>query len=52
MNLNYNGIGDDGAKAIAKAIKKNTLTSINLGYNHIWSDGFLAIAEALEKTPG
>jgi Ran GTPase-activating protein (RanGAP) involved in mRNA processing and transport len=49
LNLYYNSIGDDGAKAIAEALKDNTvLTTLYLGYNSIGDDGAKAIAEALK----
>jgi hypothetical protein len=44
-----NGIGDDGALAIAEMLKLNsTLQVIGLEGNRIEDDGALAIAEALE----
>ena len=48
-----NGIGDDGAKAIAEALKVNpVLTSLDLyGNFSIGDDGARAIAEALKVNP-
>jgi Ran GTPase-activating protein (RanGAP) involved in mRNA processing and transport len=44
-----NNIGDEGAKAIAEALKVNTvLTVLYLGENNIGDDGAKAIAEALK----
>ena len=47
-----NNIGDEGAKAIAEALKVNTvLTVLYLGENNIGDDGAKAIAEALKVNP-
>ncbi len=44
-----NGIRDDGARAIADALRVNsTLEVIELRYNGIGDDGVLAITEALQ----
>ena len=52
MNLWRNNIGDDGAKAIAEALKVNpVLTSLDLRKNSICVDGAKAIAEALKVNP-
>ena len=49
LNLGDNRIGDDGAKALATALKNNTsLTSLNLLGNRIGDDGAKALATALE----
>ncbi len=46
--LNSNNIGDEGAKAIAEALKVNAvLTELHLYHNNISDDGAKAIAEAL-----
>ena len=43
------GIGDEGAKAIAEALKvKAVVTTLNLGCNQIRDEGAIAIAEALK----
>ena len=45
LNLYYNSIGDDGTKAIAEALKVNTvLTELNLYDNSIGVDGAKSIA--------
>ena len=47
-----NDIGDEGAKAIAEALKVNpVLTTLWLGANSIGADGAKAIAEALKVNP-
>ena len=49
LDLFLNGIGDDGAKALAAALKNNTsLTSLNLGGNGIGAEGAKALATALK----
>ena len=49
MTLASNNIGDEGAKAIADALKSNTsLTTIDLRGNNIGDEGAKAIAEALK----
>ena len=49
INLYYNNIGDEGAKAIGEALKVNTsLTEINLNGNKIGVEGGKAIGEALK----
>ena len=45
LNLRYNSIGGEGAKAIAEALKVNpVLNNLDLGYNSIGDDGAKAIA--------
>jgi hypothetical protein len=53
LKLYYNSISDDGAKAIAEALKVNpVLTNLNLSFNsNIGDDGAKAIAEALKVNP-
>ena len=52
LDLRSNSIGDDGAKAIAEALKVNTvLTTLNLDRNSIGDDGAKAIAEAFKVNP-
>ena len=49
LYLNGNSIGNEGAKAIAEALKVNaTLTKLELWANRIGHDGAKAIAEALK----
>jgi Ran GTPase-activating protein (RanGAP) involved in mRNA processing and transport len=49
LDLSYNSIGDDGAKALAEALKTNsTLTTLDLQNNSIGPDGAKALAEALK----
>jgi hypothetical protein len=50
LNLGYNKIGVEGAKAIAQALEKNeSLTSLYLMNNKIGAEGAKALAQALEK---
>ena len=50
LNLPGNKIGDDGAKAIAEALKENTsVTNLDLSSNAISDEGAKAIAEALKE---
>ena len=52
LNLSCNSIGDDGAKALADALKKCCnikLTSLNLSSNSIGDDGAKALADALKN---
>ena len=50
--MGSNRFGDDGAKAIAEALKVNAvLTELKLYYNSIGDDGAKAIAEALKVNP-
>jgi Ran GTPase-activating protein (RanGAP) involved in mRNA processing and transport len=47
-----NGIGKDGAVAIAEALRNGnntTLMTLDLGYNNIGKDGAVAIADALQN---
>jgi hypothetical protein len=47
--LRFNSIGDDGANAIAVALKANAvLTTLHLDNNSIGAEGAKAIAEALK----
>ena len=47
----YNSIGDNGAKAIAAALKVNAVVTIlDLGHNSIGDEGAIAIEEALKVT--
>jgi hypothetical protein len=50
LDLGFNDIGPDGAKAIAEALKNNnSLTTLDLMNNHIDDAGAQAIAEALKN---
>ena len=50
--MRRNDIGDDGAKAIAEALKVNpVLTTLDLWNNSIGPEGAMAIAEALKVNP-
>ena len=52
LDLTGNDIGDDGAKAIAEALKVNpVLTTLDLHNNLIGAEGAKAIAEALKVNP-
>jgi len=49
INLFYNQIGVEGAKALAEALETNkTVTSISLTHNQIGDEGAKALAEALK----
>ncbi|KAL0243362.1 hypothetical protein GEMRC1_005923 [Eukaryota sp. GEM-RC1] len=49
VNLGYNSIGAEGARALAEALKVNvSVTSVNLSYNSIGAEGVRALAEALK----
>ncbi|KAF9926889.1 hypothetical protein BGZ67_007894 [Mortierella alpina] len=49
LNLKYNSIGGDGAKALAEALKINSApATLNLHYNQIRDDGAKALSEALK----
>ncbi len=49
LYLRWNKIGDEGAKAIAEALKVNAaVTTLYLGSNNIGDEGAIAIAEALK----
>ncbi len=51
LSFSGNGIGDEGAKVLAKALEGNTvLQSLELGNNNIGSDGVVALSKALAKT--
>jgi hypothetical protein len=44
-----NKVGDDGAKAIAEALKVNAVVAkLDLGWNKIGDEGAIAIAESLK----
>ena len=52
LNLHDNDIGDEGAKALATAMKENEnikLTSLNLRANNIGDEGARAIATAMKE---
>jgi len=49
LNLGGNGLGAEGGKAIAEALKVNTsITTINLQGNKLGAEGGKAIAEGLK----
>jgi len=49
LSFNLNGIGDEGAIALAKALKTNiTLAQLFINKNNIGANGAIAIAEALK----
>jgi len=49
LDLSYNDIGHEGAKALAEALKNNTtITTLDLVGNPIGDEGPKALAEALE----
>ena len=53
MELQVNSIGDDGAKAIAEALKVNpVLTKLNLKYNNLGDAGEKAVREAVKDRSG
>ncbi|CAE7941950.1 NLRC3, partial [Symbiodinium necroappetens] len=50
VNLESNDIGDEGAKALADALKSNcTVTHVNLEFNMIGGQGAKAFADALKS---
>lgn len=50
LDLQDNKIGDEGARVLARMLKKDTvLTNLNLATNKIGSDGARAIANALKS---
>jgi hypothetical protein len=50
LNFSRHEIGDDGAKALAEALKvNNTITKLNLWNNNIDDVGAIALARILEK---
>jgi Ran GTPase-activating protein (RanGAP) involved in mRNA processing and transport len=49
VDLNWAGIGDDGVKTLATALKKNTtVTELNLVNNAVGDEGASALADALK----
>ena len=53
LNLHYNSIGDDGAKAIAEALKVNpVLTKLYLQVNNLGDAGKKAVQEAVKGRIG
>jgi Ran GTPase-activating protein (RanGAP) involved in mRNA processing and transport len=49
LDLQRNSIGSDGAKALAEALKTNSiLTTLHLSFNSIGDNGAKALAEALK----
>ena len=52
LNLASNGIGDDGAKALADGLKHcRSMQTLNLSHNKIFADGAKAIAGGLKHCP-
>ena len=50
LNLDFNSIGDEGAKALATVLEKNrSLEELKLYKNNIGDEGAKALASALEK---
>ena len=53
LNLRGNSIRDDGAKAIAEALKVNpVLTKLNLVYNNLGDAGEKAVRKAVKNRSG
>ena len=53
MDLRANSIGDDGAKAIAEALKVNAvLTKLYLEYNSVGDAGKKAVRDAVKGRSG
>ena len=53
LRLDGNSIGDDGAKAIAEALKVNAvLTELNLENNNLGDAGEKAVREAVKDRSG
>lgn len=54
LDLRGNGLGDAGAKHLARALKEHTndkLTELDLGYNEIKDEGACTLAQALKANP-
>ena len=45
-----NGIGKEGAKALAAALPNSQVTTLNLGINPIGKEGAIALADALPNS--
>ena len=53
LNLYYNSIGDDGAKAIAEALKVNpVLTKLDIRANNMRDAGEKAVRDAVKDRSG
>ena len=53
LNLRYNSIGGDGAKAIAEALKVNpVMTKLDLEYNNLGEAGKKAVRDAVKDRSG
>ena len=51
--MSFNSIGDDGAKAIAEALKVNpVLTKLDLRYNNMGDAGGKVVREAVKDRSG
>ena len=50
LNLSYNTIGSEGAKAIADSLPSTSITRLNLSSNGIEDEGAQAIAQSLPST--
>ena len=52
LNLNCNAIGDEGAAALAKALRINlTLQTLRLDHNDIGDKGATSLCEGLKSNP-
>ena len=49
LRLAWNGLGEDGAKAMAVALEGSTLAELDLTSNRIYAEGFLHLVKALKK---
>ena len=55
MTLDGNDVGEDGARALAAALRDGggrALATLDLGYNHLTADGAAALADALAADGG
>ena len=51
LNLSWNSIGDEGAKALSEALKVNsTLQLLNLDGNNIGDEGAKTFSDAKQKS--
>ena len=49
LNVSGNGFGPEGAKALAPALVRTSLTAVALAYNGLKDEGVAAICEAIQS---